>query len=281
MVTLTRFCTETPTSNATRRVTNETAAPVGNWIDEPLDGTPLTGTLVGSNTGPPPWTDASYDAYYAANDAWLQLTSGAQTAWAADQFPAAVLGPTFLCQFDFYALGSADSIYFYWNCATPVTDEQPNEQSNTGFWLYFSEYHQEVALVVSQNSDAHYQDSAELDNLGIGLWRTCKFYYDHGAYQVFVDDVRVLAGNLAEATPELFVGVSNQPGNVCGLGARCGGDLAQQRVRRWSVTYAAMPPFPMRLSILDILRPSPPFSIYVPMTMDILDVLAVSPPFTP
>lgn len=175
---------------------------------EPMDGTKLKGTLV---------SDAVYfNDYIRFTTDHPGLTGGIR--YSSFYYP---LSDQFIVDFDMYADGTADAVYFYFGCLDHPLDEN---LGIGGYVVYFSEYNNRCGLVYNQDLI----DSSNVYNLGNGTWRHVRIIYSHNRFIVSLNNEKVLD-------------VIDEPRTLrytaWGLGGRTGYFSAEHRVRQLSVSY--------------------------------------------
>lgn len=178
-------------------------------IVEPLNGTIDKAELVYDATFEYDYVNLNVDDY--------ERTGGVR--FDGVKYP---LGSIFNIEFEFYAYGDADAVYFYFNCLDHPFAE---DQGYRGYSVAFSEYFDRIFI---------YYDAQELIsivppfNLGNGTWRKASISFVNGNFSVKVNGIELIN----HTDTERYLKYTNW-----GIGGRTGGFKGVHRVRNVKVSY--------------------------------------------
>jgi len=203
------------TVNNSLSVTHQATA-IEFLIDEPMDGSLLIGDLFGSAVYNPPSPE------------YVHLTSKVTNTYGAIDYnnASSPLLPTdkrLTVEYEFYADGRGDAVYFYmFNTSIPEVEDYVG---SSGYEVSCSEFHNEVAVWFN----GILINSVSYGGLGNATWRSMKIVYFNQIFTVYINGVQVLV-----ADDSLSVrNIASNP--FYGVAARCGAEVAQHRIRNLKI----------------------------------------------
>lgn len=189
-------------------------------LDEPMDGASLQGTL-------------KSDAYYDIGGEYVRLTRDVSGIYGVIEYNTSLLQGKnqFIVEFDaYYASSGAPADAIYWYMFSDNTPANARDAIN-GYSIYFDEWNE----VVGCDYNATNVTSTGPYVLGSNAWHNIKIIYTGSPDQIAYDIIEVVVDGTLQITFPMQA--HNFTGAKMGLGAWCGGNSAEHRVRNLTISY--------------------------------------------